>query len=60
MENPDIAALSKSLEKLDLSFEVEKEKAYPSRWWKKEGRILVDIEMPKTKLLTEIGKKLKE
>ncbi|MDH4123495.1 MAG: signal recognition particle protein Srp19 [Thermoplasmata archaeon] len=59
IENPDIEKLSEALKKLNLKFEIERDKAYPSKWWKKEGRLVVDTDMKKSALLTAIGKKLK-
>jgi signal recognition particle subunit SRP19 len=60
MENPDIPAVSAAAKSLNLKFETQPEKAYPSRWWKKEGRLLVSTNMKKSELLAAIGKKLKK
>jgi len=59
IENPDLAAISGALKTLKLSFETQQDTAYPSCWWKKEGRALVDTELQKTELLREIAHKLK-
>lgn len=59
VENPDLQMISSAAGALKLKFEAEQDKAYPSRWWKKEGRLLVDTDMKKPKLLLMIGKKLK-
>lgn len=60
IENPNVDAISAVLKSLKYSFEVEPGKAFPSKWWKNEGRIVVDTDMAKTQLITEIGKKLKK
>jgi len=57
-ENPDLEKLSQAIKSLNLKFEVESDKSFPSRWWKKEGRILVSTEMTKSELLNVIGQKL--
>lgn len=60
IENPDLTAISLAAKSLNLKFEAQPEKAYPSRWWKKEGRLLVSTNMKKPALLAAIGKKLKK
>jgi signal recognition particle subunit SRP19 len=60
VENPDLNMMSNAVRSLNLKFEAQQDKAYPSRWWKKEGRLLVATEMKKPKLLLAIGKKLKK
>ena len=51
--------ISNALKSLSIRFEAQQEKSYPPRWWKKEGRLLVDTQLKKPKLLMVIGKKLK-
>ena len=57
--SPHLIKLSKACEKLKIQCQVEKEKAYPSRWWKQSGRILIPIDkqnkVPKQILLKEIA-----
>ena len=60
IDNPDIEKLADAAKRLRLDFDMEREKAYPSRWWKREGRLLIDSELPKTELLVKIGKTLKK
>lgn len=59
VENPDLLMISNALKSLNIKFEAQTDKAYPSRWWKKEGRLLVETQLKKPKLLMAIGKKLK-
>jgi len=59
VENPDLNMISNALKSLSIRFEAQQEKSYPPRWWKKEGRLLVDTQLKKPKLLMVIGKKLK-
>lgn len=60
IDSPDLEKLAEAAKKLKLIFDTEPGMAYPSRWWKKEGRLLVDSELPKTELLMKIGKTLKK
>lgn len=60
IDNPDTQKISDALRSLNLKHEVQSDKAFPSRWWKKEGRVLVDTDMTKVKLLQTIGKKLQK
>lgn len=59
VENPDLNMISSALKSLNIEFETQQDKAYPSKWWKKEGRLLVETELTKPKLLLAIGKKMK-
>lgn len=59
VENPDLGMISNAVKSLKLKFEPQQDKAYPSKWWKKEGRLLIETDMKKPKLLMAIGKKLK-
>ena len=59
VENPDLNMISNALKSLNIKFEAQQDKSYPSRWWRKEGRLLVDTQLKKPKLLLTIGKKLK-
>ena len=58
VDKPSIEDISKAAKSLDLNPVLEKEVAYPSRNWKKEGRILVDKKDSKAKLLVQISNRL--
>lgn len=60
VEKPDIAMLSEALQSMNLDFELQKDKSFPARWWRREGRALVDTDIPKMELLMAIGKELKK
>lgn len=60
IENPDIQKISDALRSLNLKHEVQSDKSFPSRWFKKEGRVLVETDMTKMKLLNAISNKLKK
>jgi len=59
VENPDLNMIASALKSLNIKFEAQQDKAYPSKWWKKEGRALVETKLTKPKLLLAIGKKMK-
>jgi len=57
-EKPTIENITKAAKSLGLNPVVEKNTQYPSRNWKKEGRILIDKKDSKSKLLVKIANKL--
>jgi len=58
VEKPNIEAISKAAKSLGLNPVLEKNVAYPSKHWKKEGRVLVDKKDTKSKLLKQIASRL--
>ena len=58
VDKPSIEDISKAAKSLGLNPILEKEVAYPSRNWKKEGRILVDKKDSKSKILIQIANRL--
>ena len=58
IEKPDIESISKAAKSLGLNPVLEKNVSYPSKHWKKEGRVLVDKKDSKTKLLKQIASRL--
>ncbi len=58
VEKPSIDAIVKAAKSLGLNPVIEKDCAYPSRHWKKEGRILIDKKDLKSKLLKQIVNRL--
>lgn len=58
VDKPSLEDISKAAKSLGLNPILEKEVAYPSRNWKKEGRILVDKKDSKAKLLVQIANRL--
>jgi len=56
---PHIKKLEMARKKLNLEFQVQKEKSYPTYWWNNSGRILITIDkkdkIPKEKLLKDIA-----
>ena len=52
--NASIEEIMKAAKKMGLNPQKE-DKAYPGRWWKKEGRVIVDKIGKKTKILRDIA-----
>lgn len=59
IEKPDIEQLAQVLKSMNLKFEIERDKKFPARWWESEGRILVETNVPKSKLIEAIGNRLR-
>ncbi len=58
VEKPKIEDIEKAAKKLKLNPVIEKDISFPSRHWKSEGRILVDKEDSKVKIIRKIAKEL--
>ena len=52
--NASIEEIFKAAKKMGLNPQKE-ENAHPSRWWKREGRVVVDKVDKKTKILRELA-----
>jgi signal recognition particle subunit SRP19 len=57
---PSITDIERAAKRLGLKYTIDKEKAYPGKWYEKSGRILVEWEGTKLELLKEVSLKLKE
>jgi signal recognition particle subunit SRP19 len=58
VKNPSVEDIVAAAKKLDLSPEVEKTAAHPSRWWEQEGRVMVEQAGSKTEILWDIAAEL--
>ena len=58
--DPTLTDIERALKRLGLKYELEKDKAYPGKWYEKSGRALVEWEGTKLDLLKEISLKIKE
>jgi len=58
IDKPNAENISKTAKSLGLNPILEKEISHPSRYWKREGRILVDKRNSKAKLLVQIANRL--
>ncbi|MHC1595799.1 MAG: signal recognition particle protein Srp19 [Candidatus Syntropharchaeales archaeon] len=60
VKSPKLEEIAKALRKLGIEPMIEKEKAYPRRWWGEKGRILIEKPESKEKLLREVATKIRE
>lgn len=60
VKEPTINEIEKALKRLGLKYELEKERAYPGKWYDKSGRALVEWDKTKLELIREISFKIKE
>ena len=60
VSSPTMDEIEKALKRLGLTYNVQKERAYPGKWYEKSGRALVEWEGTKLELLKEVSLKLKE
>lgn len=58
VRGPSLQELVRALSSLPMRFEVEKDKKRPSRWYRSEGRVIVDYEGRKEQLLKIIAAEL--
>jgi len=58
VEKPSLDDIKKAAKSLGLNPEVEENASYPGRFWKKEGRVIVDKKDSKIKILRKIAAKL--
>ena len=58
VEKPYLENIAKAAKSLGLHPVLEKNCAYPSKHWKKEGRLLVDKKGSKSKMLVQIANRL--
>jgi len=58
VSSPTLESVIRAVEMLGLEYKVEEDKAYPSNWWRRQGRVLVENSIPKSRLLVEIAKKM--
>ena len=60
VSKPTMSEIEKALKRLGFTYEIERERAYPGKWYEKSGRILVEYENTKLELIKEIALKIQE
>ena len=60
VKDPSMKEIEKALKRLGLSYNIDKERAYPGKWYEKSGRVLVEWEGTKLELIREVSLKIKE
>ena len=56
--NPRLDEIYRAAKKIGFNPKKDEGPAYPGRWWRDEGRILIASEQNKTDILREIGDQL--
>lgn len=59
VSKPTLSDIEKALKRMGLTYTVEKDKAYPGKWYEKSGRVLVEYDGTKMELLKEVSLKIK-
>lgn len=60
VKDPSMNEIEKALKRLGLSYNIDKQRAYPGKWYEKSGRALVEWEGTKLELIREVSLKIKE
>ncbi len=60
VKDPSINEIEKALKRLGLKYSLQKESAYPGKWYEKSGRVLVEWDKTKLELIREVSLKIKE
>lgn len=60
VKNPSINEIERALKRLGYAYNLEKDRAYPGKWYEKSGRVLVEWEGTKLDLIREVSLKIKE
>jgi signal recognition particle subunit SRP19 len=60
VSEPSINDVERSLKRLGLKYSLQKEQAYPGKWYEKSGRALVEWEGTKLELLRKVSLEIKE
>ena len=58
--NPTVEDIAKAAKRLKLHPKIEINKAYPGRWWRKSGRVLVLPKAKKTTIIRQVAKVMKK
>ena len=60
VKDPSLNEIEKALKRLGLKYDIDRESAYPGKWYEKSGRVLVEWDNTKLELIREISLKIKE
>ena len=58
--SPTVEEIAEAVELLGYPAEVHPEKRFPASWWASSGYVRVDVNIPKSRLIVEVAKKLVE
>ena len=59
VKEPSINEIERALKRLNLPYSIQKENAYPGKWYEKSGRIVVEWEGTKLELIRTVSLEIK-
>ncbi|MDO5814306.1 MAG: signal recognition particle subunit SRP19/SEC65 family protein [Methanobrevibacter sp.] len=59
VKDPTLSDIERAAKRLGLKYSVQKDVAYPGKWYEKSGRVLVEWEGRKLELLREVSAEIK-
>ena len=59
VKDPTLSDIERAAKRLGLKYSVQKDVAYPGKWYEKSGRLLVEWEGRKLELLREVSAEIK-
>lgn len=60
VSDPTLSEIERALKRLGFTYTVDKNRAYPGKWYEKSGRVLVEYDKSKLELIREVSQKIKE
>jgi signal recognition particle subunit SRP19 len=60
MSGVTVEDIAKAAKRLKLNPKIERKKAFPSKWWRKSGRVLVKAADKKTKIIRKVALVMKK
>lgn len=60
VSDPTISDVERAVKRLGLKYELQKDVAYPGKWYEKSGKILVEWEGTKLELIRTISSEIKQ
>lgn len=60
VKNPNLSEIADAAQKLGLNPKTEADKSYPSSWWERSGRVIVDKTSSKADIAKQIAEMIKE
>ncbi len=60
VDSPTVQMMSEALKSLGIEHEVDEAASFPSRWYRREGRVLVDNRMGKGEILKKLSAEMRK
>lgn len=59
VDSPTVQMISEALRSLGLEHEIDEGASYPSRWYRKEGRVMVENSLKKMEILRKVSAEIR-